>query len=66
MKTILIPLSVAIALFSFTAAFAADDAAALFKTHCQSCHGADGGRAPSGGVEPRQSAADRHTNRRLI
>ena len=60
MRTILIPLSVAIALFSFSAAFAADDAAALFKTHCQSCHGADGGRAPSKGVEPikGQSAAD--------
>ena len=60
MRTILIPLSVASALFSFSAAFAADDAAALFKTHCQSCHGADGGRAPSKGVEPikGQSAAD--------
>ena len=60
MRKILIPLSAVLALGCFSVAFAADDAAALFKTQCQSCHGADGGRAPAPGVDPikGQSAAD--------
>ena len=45
---------------SFGVAFADGDAANLFKTHCQGCHGADGGRVPASGIEPikGQSAAD--------
>ena len=60
MKKMLTVLSVAVCLFSFSVAFAAEDTAQLFKTHCQSCHGADGGRAPVSGAEPikGQSAAD--------
>ena len=43
-------------LSSFGVAFADGDAANLFKTHCQGCHGA----VPASGIEPikGQSAAD--------
>ena len=46
MKKIVIAFSTALCLFSFGIAFA-DDAATLYKTHCQACHGADGSRAPT-------------------
>ena len=48
MKKILIALSVLVCLFSFSVGFAAEDGAALFKTRCQSCHGADGSKIPPG------------------
>ncbi len=38
--------------FFLRLAFADGDAANLFKTHCQGCHGADGGRVPASGIEP--------------
>ena len=47
MKKILIILSVLACLFTFGVGFAAEDGAALFKAHCQSCHGADGSKASS-------------------
>ena len=60
MKKVLLILSAAVCLFSFSAAIAADDAESMFKTRCAGCHGADGGRAPANGIEPikGQSAAD--------
>lgn len=45
MKKTLLVLSATFCLFSFGVAFA-DDAADLYKTHCQGCHGADGSRIP--------------------
>ena len=47
MKKILIALSVLACLFTFGAGLAAEDGASLYKAHCQGCHGADGGKAPS-------------------
>ena len=44
MKKVLIVFSAVMLLSSFCVAFADGDAANLFKTHCQGCHGADGGR----------------------
>ena len=60
MKKVLIVFSAVMLLSSFGVAFADGDAANLFKTHCQGCHGADGGRVPASGIEPikGQSAAD--------
>lgn len=60
MKKILIALSALVCVFSFSAAFAAEDGASLFKSQCQSCHGADGSRVPASGVAPigGQSTAD--------
>ena len=60
MKKVLIVFSAVMLLSSFGVAFADGDAANLFKTHCQGCHGADGGRVPACGIEPikGQSAAD--------
>lgn len=52
MKKILIGLSAATFLFSFGAAMADEDAATLFQTRCQACHGPDGGRPPVPGVAP--------------
>ena len=54
MKKVLIVFSAVMLLSSFGVAFADGDAANLFKTHCQGCHGADGGIEPIKG----QSAAD--------
>lgn len=62
MKKIMIALAALACLFAFTAAHAADTPAdaTLYKSHCQGCHGEDGSRAPSNGVEPikGQRAAD--------
>ena len=60
MKKVLIVFSAVMLLSSFGVAFADGDAANLFKTHCQGCHGADGGRVPASGIEPikGQSPAD--------
>ena len=57
MKKVLIVFSAVMLLSSFGVAFADGDAA---KTHCQGCHGADGGRVPASGIAPikGQSAAD--------
>lgn len=52
MKKLMIAFSAATLLFSVSAAFADDNAATLFQTHCQSCHGADGGRPPVPGITP--------------
>ena len=52
MKKVLIVFSAVMLLSSFGVAFADGDAANLFKTHCQGCHGADGGRVPASGIEP--------------
>lgn len=52
MKKILIGLSAATFLFSFGAAMADEDAATLFQTRCQACHGPDGGRPPVPGITP--------------
>lgn len=52
MKKILLGLSAATLLFSFGAAFADDDAAALFQSRCQACHGQDASRAPAPGITP--------------
>ena len=51
MKKLLIVLSVVTVVFSFGVALA-DDAAALFQSHCQGCHGPDGGRPPIPGISP--------------
>ena len=45
MKKVLIVFSAVMLLASFSVAFADGDAANLFKTYCQGCHGADGGRS---------------------
>ena len=47
MKKVLIVFSAVMLLSSFGVAFADGYAANLFKTHCQGCHGADGGRVPA-------------------
>ena len=52
MKKILVAFSAIVCLFSFSTAFAAEDAAGLYKSHCQGCHGADGSRSPASGVAP--------------
>ena len=52
MKKVLIVFSAVMLLSSFGVAFADGDAANLFKTHCQGCHGADGGRVPASGIAP--------------
>ena len=52
MKRILIACSAMVCLFSFSVAFAQEDAANMFKTHCQSCHGPDAGREPAPGINP--------------
>lgn len=52
MKKMLFGLTAAALLFPLGAAFATDDAASLYQTRCQSCHGPDGGRAPAPGVNP--------------
>lgn len=59
-KKVLIVFSAVMLLSSFSVAFADGDAANLFKTHCQGCHGPDGGRVPASGVDPikGQSSAD--------
>ena len=64
MKKVLIVFSAVMLLSSFGVAFADGDAANLFKTHCQGCHGADGGRVPASGIAPikGQSAADLSRN----
>lgn len=51
MKRILIACSVMTCLFCFGVAFAQDDVAGTYQSHCQSCHGADAGRAPAPGVD---------------
>ena len=57
MKKMLIVLSVSVCLFSFNVGFAAEDGASLYKTHCQSCHGADGSKGPgNAGIKGRSSA----------
>ena len=53
MKKVLIVFSAVMLLASFSVAFADGDAANLFKTYCQGCHGADGIPPIKG-----QSAAD--------
>ena len=60
MKKVLIVFSAVMLLASFSVAFADGDAANLFKTYCQGCHGADGGRVPAKGIPPikGQSSAD--------
>lgn len=60
MKNILLAGSALLCLFSLNAAFAADDGATLYKSHCQGCHGEDGSKAPANGVTPikGQSSAD--------
>ena len=60
MRKILIAGTAVLSLCSFGAVFAGEDAAELFKTHGQSCHGADGGRAPGSGIAPirGQNSAD--------
>lgn len=52
MKHLLLGLSAATFLLTFGVAFAAEDGKALFKTHCQACHGPDGGRPPVPGISP--------------
>lgn len=52
MKKVLAGLSVAALLVTFGVAYAADDAATLFQSRCQACHGPDGGRPPVPGITP--------------
>ena len=61
MKKVLIVFSAVMLLSSFGVAFADGDAANLFKTHCQGCHGADGGRVPASGIEPIKGQKDTRT-----
>ncbi len=54
-KALVLFVLLAVALSLSSAAFAADDAAALYKSKCASCHGADGNGSPMGvkmGVTP--------------
>lgn len=44
--------SALVCLFAFSVAFADEDAAILYKTRCQSCHGAEGELSPIKGVAP--------------
>ena len=60
MKKVLIVFSAVMLLSSFGVAFADGDAANLFKTHCQGCHGADGGRVPASGIEPIKGQSSRN------
>jgi mono/diheme cytochrome c family protein len=50
MKQLLIRLALVVAVLALGAAgaFAQDDAAALYKSKCQVCHGADGKGSPAG------------------
>lgn len=55
MKKLWAGLSAAALLVTFGTAFAAEnteDAAVLYKTRCQSCHGPDGGQSPIPGINP--------------
>ena len=56
MKKVLIVFSAVMLLASFSVAFADGDAANLFKTYCQGCHGADGSRVPAKGIPPSNRA----------
>lgn len=58
MKFVIRILAVAIAVAGMTAPVLADDAAALYKSKCQACHGADG--KPSAAGE-KLGAKDFHT-----
>ena len=60
MRKIVIAVSAIFCLVFAGAALAADDGATLYQTHCQSCHGPDGSRAPGPGITPigGQSSAD--------
>ena len=51
MKKVLIVFSAVMLLSSFGVAFADGDAANLFKTHCQGCHGAEGYKDGSFGAQ---------------
>jgi cytochrome c6 len=48
MKAIISMLALALLLVAAVPAVAADDAAALYKSKCQVCHGADGKGSPTG------------------
>lgn len=65
MKKVLIVFSAVMLLSSFGVAFADGDAANLFKTHCQGCHGADGGRVPASGIAPIKARAPPICSRNL-
>ena len=52
MKKLMIVASALLTFMTVSVAFASDNAAELFKTHCQGCHGSDGGRVPAKDVAP--------------
>ena len=52
MKKMGIACSALLCLVAFGVASADEDASILYKTRCQSCHGADGSLAPAKGVVP--------------